>query len=421
VTTGLDVGVLRTGAVLTPVLLTAVLWLLTPDPRRRGAAVLAALWNLVGLLAVNAVAVAAGAWHFGTAGAMWAQVPVDVVAGWALLWGAVPILLTPWLRPALCAGLLVAFDALVMGVLDPLVTLAPRWWIGELATVGLCLIPGVLLGVLTDRGTGLRLRAAGQVALFGATAGFLLPAIAFAGTGRSWSQLWAQFGGPADLVAAQLGLIVLVIALAAVAEFVRGGGTPYPWDPPVRLVRSGPYAYLANPMQLCAVTLLLIGAAVFAAPELAAIAGAGAVFGAGLAGWSERGDLVRRFGADWTAYRGTVTDWLPRWTPSRLRQPARLYVAGGCDPCSRLGCWLAARAPVALQIVDADAVRPALHRLRYTGADGLSVDGTRALGAALEHLSLGWAVTGWLLRAPLLGGLVQLVADAVGAGPRVPR
>ena len=74
-TTGLDIAVLRTGAVLTPVLLTAALWLAGAGPRCRGAAALATLWNLVGLLVVNALAVAAGAWTFGTTGAMWAGVP----------------------------------------------------------------------------------------------------------------------------------------------------------------------------------------------------------------------------------------------------------------------------------------------------------------------------------------------------------
>ncbi|MCB0928263.1 MAG: methyltransferase [Mycolicibacterium insubricum] len=447
-TTGLDVAVLRTGAVLTPVLLTAALWLAGAGPRCRGAAALATLWNLVGLLVVNALAVAAGAWTFGTTGAMWAGVPVDVVFGWALLWGAVPILLTPWLHPALCATILVVFDALVMGSLAPLVHLAPSWWLGEISAVALCLVPGVLLGVLTDRGVWLRVRVVMQVVLFAAIAGFLLPAIAFAATGRSWAAVRADFGGPVDLVLVQLAALPAVVALAAVAAFARAGGTPYPWDPPPRLVTDGPYAYMANPMQLCGVAILALAAVILRSPEIAGITVLAAAFGAGLAAWSEHGDLAERFGDgrsrlpldsaaarsapvhsveprrtdrfgdDWHGYRATVRDWLPRWTPSPRREPARLYVAGGCDPCSRLGSWLAARRPVALQIQDAATHHPPLRRLRYVSAGGTVADGTRALGAALEHLNLGWAVAGWLLRTPGVGWFVQLVADAVGAGPR---
>ena len=257
-----------------------------------------------------------------------------------------------------------------------------------------------------------------QVVLFAAIAGFLLPTIAFAATGRSWAAVRADFGGPVDLVLVQLAALPAVVAVAAVAAFARAGGTPYPWDPPPRLVTGGPYAYVANPMQLCGVAILALAAVILRSPEIAGIAVLAAAFGAGLAAWSEHGDLADRFGDDWRRYRASVRDWLPRWSPSPRREPARLYVAGGCEPCSRLGSWLAARRPVALQIQDAASHHPPLRRLRYVAAGGTVADGTRALGAALEHLNLGWAVAGWLLRTPGVGWFVQLVADAVGAGPR---
>ncbi|MCV7081051.1 hypothetical protein H7H37_06790 [Mycolicibacterium insubricum] len=239
----------------------------------------------------------------------------------------------------------VVFDALVMGSLAPLVHLAPSWWLGEIAAVALCLVPGVLLGVLTDRGVWLRARVVMQVVLFAAIAGFLLPTLAFAGTGRSWAAVRADFGGPVDLVLVQLAALPAVVAVAAVAAFARAGGTPYPWDPPPRLVTGGPYAYVANPMQLCGVAILALAAVILRSPEIAGIAVLAAAFGAGLAAWSEHGDLADRFGDDWRRYRASVRDWLPRWSPSPRREPARLYVAGGCEPCSRLGSWLAARRP----------------------------------------------------------------------------
>jgi protein-S-isoprenylcysteine O-methyltransferase Ste14 len=67
----------------------------------------------------------------------------------------------------------------------------------------------------------------------------------------------------------QISLIVQVLAvpallgLTAMQEFVlRGRGTPVPFDPPRRLVTTGIYAYVRNPMQLSAVLLLFLSGAV---------------------------------------------------------------------------------------------------------------------------------------------------------------
>ena len=57
----------------------------------------------------------------------------------------------------------------------------------------------------------------------------------------------AAWPRPALSLWAQAGLLLAIVAQRAVAEFAEYGGTPFPWDPPPRLVRTGPYAYLANP------------------------------------------------------------------------------------------------------------------------------------------------------------------------------
>ncbi|MFQ5740706.1 MAG: hypothetical protein ACE5JX_17015 [Acidobacteriota bacterium] len=60
-----------------------------------------------------------------------------------------------------------------------------------------------------------------------------------------------------------------------------------------------------------------------------------------------------------------------------------------------------------------------LSRLTYDPRDGSGEEeGVAALGRALEHLNLGWAAAGSLLRLPLLNPLLQLIADAVGGGRR---
>jgi hypothetical protein len=41
-----------------------------------------------------------------------------------------------------------------------------------------------------------------------------------------------------------------------------------------------------------------------------------------------------------------------------------------------------------------------------------------AVARALEHVHLGWALLGWLLRLPVICQVAQLLADASGAEPR---
>lgn len=419
-TTGLDVGVLRTGAVLVPVLIGAVLWLLNPEPRARGAAVLATLWNAVFLVPLNVIALHQHWWSFGAEGALWHGVPVDLVLAWAVLWGATPVLLSRWLNPMAMGAALMVWDVLMMGSLGPLVVLNARWWIGEVAAAAICLAPGIALGWLTVSRRRLRVRAGLQMVLFGTLLLVALPAIALSVDSRA--ALPQRWDSATVLTLIQCIVVVGVLALQSVAEFVRHGGTPYPWDPPDRLATTGPYAFVANPMQLTSVTILLLVAAVVRSPVLVLAAVVGAAFSAGIAAWSERQDLRDRFGGRWVEYRTEVRDWLPRSRPTRYRQRAELYVAESCGPCTEVRRWLLARGPVALDIRPAEEHDDALRRVQYQAQDGLTLTGTRAIGAALEHLGMGWAVLGWIMRAPLISWLVQLAADASGAGPRtVPR
>lgn len=140
--------------------------------------------------------------------------------------------------------------------------------------------------------------------------------------------LWTWFvprwinGNGAFAETRPLGWIVIaiggVIAGGCVFEFAwRGIGTPAPFDPPRKLVISGPYRWVRNPMYLgmgvvllgegitfprltntmlimivvlwCAVTLFIVG---FEEPTLRA-----------------------KFGEDYIEYCKQVRRWIPRLTP----------------------------------------------------------------------------------------------------------
>ncbi len=58
-------------------------------------------------------------------------------------------------------------------------------------------------------------------------------------------------------------------------------------------------------------------------------------------------------------------------------------------------------------------------RITYEPADGgRPSDGVGAVARALEHVHLGWAMIGFLLRVPIVSAVAQLLADASGAEPR---
>jgi protein-S-isoprenylcysteine O-methyltransferase Ste14 len=257
----------------------------------------------------------------------------------------------------------------------------------------------------------------------------LLPAVILHLTRGDFGSLQPPLSAGRWLALQALALFA-IIGISAVQEFAeRGEGTPVPFDPPTRLVTSGVYAYVSNPMQI-SMTLLLLGWGAYLGSFWVAAAGAMAViYSLGLAHWGEGGEMPARFGAAWQIYRRSVRSWRPRrrpWDPSGAtgRQPARLYVAESCVPCSRVGQWIAARRPVGLELVAAeDHPSRDLHRITYDPGDASGeVEGVAAFGRALEHIHLGWAYLGWAIRLPLLRELTQMFVDALGGGPRlIPR
>ena len=261
-----------------------------------------------------------------------------------------------------------------------------------------------------------RARAALQLVTFGGLTVWLLPSIGIAAGDGSWDHLTGLPPWALSLLA-QVGALVAIPGVLAVREFVeRGGGTPYPWDPPSRLVTTGPYAYVANPMQLSATGLLLLIAAATHSWSIAGGAVSAIAFSAGLAGPHEHEDLTRRHGAAWSAYRRDVRAWRPRWRPAG--PPATVYLAESCDVCSSTAATLVALEPRQLRLRPAEWHVERLRRARYEGHDGYRVDGVAAIARTLEHVNLAWAMVGWCLRLPGLDRLAQLIADQLGAGPR---
>lgn len=113
-----------------------------------------------------------------------------------------------------------------------------------------------------------------------------------------------------------LGLALLLECFGRFA--IQGRGTPAPIAPPDRLVVTGAYRRVRNPMYVAVVAMVLGQAALFADWRLAVY---GVVLWAFFHAWVlafEEPALRSQFSADYAAFCAAVPRWRPRlkpWTP----------------------------------------------------------------------------------------------------------
>jgi protein-S-isoprenylcysteine O-methyltransferase Ste14 len=144
------------------------------------------------------------------------------------------------------------------------------------------------------------------------------------GAGTEW---------PDGSVLSGIGMIAGAIAFLAGFTFfawtvflfaTKGKGTLAPWDPPRRLVVTGPYQYVRNPM-ISGVLMMVTGEAL--------------VHGSSTLGWwalgflalnqvyfmiLEEPQLEGRFGESYRTYKSSVPRWSPRASPYRDPGPPDL-------------------------------------------------------------------------------------------------
>jgi protein-S-isoprenylcysteine O-methyltransferase Ste14 len=127
-----------------------------------------------------------------------------------------------------------------------------------------------------------------------------------------------SFGGPWRWAGLALAVPGATLVLDSFVRFVRQGrGSPAPLAPPDRVVGSGAYRHVRNPMYV-GVVATVVGEGV--------VWGRVAVLGYAALLWLvfhlfvtlyEEPDLRRRFGESYEAYRRAVPRWIPRPSPAR--------------------------------------------------------------------------------------------------------
>lgn len=155
-------------------------------------------------------------------------------------------------------------------------------------------------------------------AALGSAAFFLAAPGAVAGLIPLWITRW-RAGEDASTAYTITGAALILISLAALIEcfirFARHHGTPAPIAPTARLVVSGLYRHVRNPMYLAVLGLIFGQMFVFASAALLAY---------GVIIWLtfilfvasyEEPTLRRAFPEEYAAYSKNVPRWIPRLTP----------------------------------------------------------------------------------------------------------
>jgi protein-S-isoprenylcysteine O-methyltransferase Ste14 len=321
--------------------------LLRPTPAEQRAGVMAAwVHTAVGVL-LDALAVRLGAWEYRPMPFALGGVPLDLHVAWGLVWGFLP----PWLysrlgrdgsalfalRPVAYVGAwalgTVVLDAGLGRLLPFLAGRAPGWWRvdGLLLFILQGLSLWVYLGILRPAQSAVRevwrCRVRSLLYLGSLAALFYgyLPAVVLSLTG-GWETPPLLGMGDHRVLALALALPIGLGAWATLAFTDVGGGTPLPPDPPRRLVTTGPYAYVRNPMQIAGLGLSVLLMLYHPTPFMLLYIVDMALVAVVLFAPYERAQLSAAFGEEYRRYVRCVRTWLPHPRPydrhGELRAPA---------------------------------------------------------------------------------------------------
>jgi protein-S-isoprenylcysteine O-methyltransferase Ste14 len=387
----------------------ALLLICRPQPREAVAAMVAFLWQLPALLLLQLLASRFDWWSFAGERNMIAGLPIDVWIGWAVWWGPVAVFLNRWLSLPMIVAASVLIDAATMPNLAPLVDVGPNWLIGDAVAMGICLAPALWMARLTRTDRDPRRRAMFHVLGWGGYMVLVIPVCVLSYLGRPMTDLYRAPVGPLDWGIVVAGLLLLFIGVAATAEFARvGDGTPIPFDPPKRVVTSGPYAIMANPMQIISAFFMALLALYAGSWGLALIALMFAIFDTVYATWYNRAHIALAMPEAWSTYRSAVKEWRLRWLPHVGGEAEILISPAGPARVAwdRVWPWLSRH--LEGRFVVHSVPRETFWRLAYRRpADGVEDHGVKAAARILEHGPAPLAMIAWLIRFPYLGGAAQ--------------
>ena len=408
VPTGEELIVLiRTFSIFVPIVLASLTLSLCPPKGREFAGIsVSFLWVFCSLSLLNPLAQYFGFWTFSAEGALLFGTPVDLLIGWALLWSVVTIGLLraiPWWATVLLLGL---FDLIFMPLCEPVLVLHNGWFYVDLIFIFAVVLPSNWIYEITCESKYLTHRNLFQAAIYTMIFIVILPLIIL------------EKGALGDWVfenvflVLQLFFSVLFFGLSALFEFnSRGKGTPFPMDKTQRLVTTGAYAFVRNPMQITTISYFVVWFFVSLNPWFLAAAAMTLIYCVGYANWQEGADMELRFDDEWIDYKAEVRSFFPVWKPYRKVSASVYLDLDECGLCADLGRWILRLDAKNLELKNAKFYPGEMSRMKYIDADGFEENGIRALGRVLEHTNLLLSFFSFFVRLPIIGEVGQFFLD----------
>lgn len=384
------IWLLRWALFLVPLFAVVILgWKKRSNPRALTGTLFAFLYGLGTIFITHQIAIYFGWWTYGGDTLKLMELPVDLWLGGAFLFGPVLNLAFPRTAPVyFVLPIIIGLHGTVFLSLEPLIYAGNGWFSGTLFVFLIAHIPAIYLARWTATDRLLPLRASLLAFGFGFLAFAVLPSVVMTAMGGAWHlsniPVWkATIGLPV------LGLC-FVMGLSAVQMFVvHGEGTPIPLDNTRRLVRTGIYAYLVNPMQLCSAAAWITIGFIIGNIWVSSAALMAWVFVVGMVRWHHRHDLLLRFPEGWPEYRANVTEWKPRWRPW-IPEPATLTYNPSIKIHVKLVKFLKTQKPIAL-----DFNEYADKKISYQEPDETQTfTGLSAFAKSLNHVNFLWCLIG---------------------------
>ena len=342
----------------------------------------------------HSFAVWIGWWSYGWDALMLNALPADIIIGGAVLFGPGLYFLFPNTRPLMmCLPIIVGLHGTIFSSLEPLVFAGPFWFVGVLLVFATAHLPAIYLAKWTEADTHLPYRCALLAIMTGGMLFAVLPSLIMQAMGGSWDlfnrPVWAIC-----LTAFLLAITSLIGISANQTLCLQGDGTPIPLDPTKRLVTTGIYAYVSNPMQLSAALGCLVLGAFLQNVWIMAASVMAWVFVQGMVRWHNRNDLLKRFPIGWPEYKAHVPEWVPRWKPW-MPKHATVTLCMSSKRHERIAPWLSTASGLHIQWSDKTTAT-------YVHPDNAyDFQGSCAIAAAVMHKNFAFALIShaWLLLA----------------------